>query len=168
MLGGGQWTQRPRGPAEKVYQPKNHRLGSVGVEEPLDQLMYFGKRIPFTRGAGLLGIRKSWRQRRQVRCFLDSLGAGCAGEAPTGAMQRRAAPRRQHASPCLFPVLHFVQVAEVLWWYYFSKLIEFLDTIFFVLRKKTSQITFLHVYHHASMFNIWWCVLNWIPCGQSK
>ncbi|XP_060019933.1 elongation of very long chain fatty acids protein 2 [Lagenorhynchus albirostris] len=60
-----------------------------------------------------------------------------------------------------------IRVAEVLWWYYFSKLIEFLDTIFFVLRKKTSQITFLHVYHHASMFNIWWCVLNWIPCGQS-
>uniref|UniRef100_A0A8C7UT73 Elongation of very long chain fatty acids protein n=1 Tax=Oncorhynchus mykiss TaxID=8022 RepID=A0A8C7UT73_ONCMY len=26
---------------------------------------------------------------------------------------------------------------------------------------------FLHVYHHASMFNIWWSVLNWIPCGQS-
>uniref|UniRef100_A0A8C7KNK4 Elongation of very long chain fatty acids protein n=1 Tax=Oncorhynchus kisutch TaxID=8019 RepID=A0A8C7KNK4_ONCKI len=50
---------------------------------------------------------------------------------------------------------------------YFSKLIEFLDTMFFVLRKKNSQITFLHVYHHASMFNIWWSVLNWIPCGQS-
>uniref|UniRef100_A0A8C8CPT4 Elongation of very long chain fatty acids protein 2 n=2 Tax=Oncorhynchus TaxID=8016 RepID=A0A8C8CPT4_ONCTS len=60
-----------------------------------------------------------------------------------------------------------LRVAKVLWWYYFSKVIEFLDTIFFVLRKKNSQITFLHVYHHASMFNIWWCVLNWIPCGQS-
>ncbi|XP_056306481.1 elongation of very long chain fatty acids protein 2 [Danio aesculapii] len=60
-----------------------------------------------------------------------------------------------------------IRVAKVLWWYYFSKLIEFLDTIFIVLRKKNSQISFLHVYHHASMFNIWWCVLNWIPCGQS-
>ncbi|KAK3515573.1 hypothetical protein QTP70_024591 [Hemibagrus guttatus] len=59
------------------------------------------------------------------------------------------------------------QVAKVLWWYYFSKLIEFFDTIFFILRKKNNQVTFLHVYHHASMFNIWWCVLNWIPCGQS-
>ncbi|CAJ0956078.1 unnamed protein product [Ranitomeya imitator] len=58
-------------------------------------------------------------------------------------------------------------VAKVLWWYYFSKAIEFMDTIFFVLRKKNSQITFLHVYHHATMFNIWWCVMNWIPCGQS-
>ncbi|XP_033016668.1 LOW QUALITY PROTEIN: elongation of very long chain fatty acids protein 2-like [Lacerta agilis] len=52
-------------------------------------------------------------------------------------------------------------------WYYFSKVIEFADTVFFVLRKKNSQITFLHVYHHATMFNIWWCVMNWIPCGQS-
>ncbi|MBO8619790.1 elongation of very long chain fatty acids protein, partial [Staphylococcus aureus] len=32
-----------------------------------------------------------------------------------------------------------VRVAKVLWWYYFSKLVEFLDTIFFVLRKKTNQ-----------------------------
>ncbi|XP_043921333.1 elongation of very long chain fatty acids protein 2 isoform X2 [Protopterus annectens] len=60
-----------------------------------------------------------------------------------------------------------IRVAKVLWWYYFSKAIEFMDTIFFVLRKKNNQISFLHVYHHATMFNIWWCVLNWIPCGQS-
>ena len=66
------------------------------------------------------------------------------------------------------PLFLLVQVAKVLWWYYFSKVIEFMDTIFFVLRKKRNQITFLHVYHHATMFNIWWCVLNWIPCGQSK
>ncbi|OCT57991.1 hypothetical protein XELAEV_18002737mg [Xenopus laevis] len=58
-----------------------------------------------------------------------------------------------------------VRVAKVLWWYYFSKAIEFMDTIFFVLRKKNSQITFLHVYHHTTMFNIWWCIMNWIPCG---
>ncbi|XP_069476815.1 very long chain fatty acid elongase 2 [Ambystoma mexicanum] len=60
-----------------------------------------------------------------------------------------------------------IRVAKVLWWYYFSKVIEFMDTLFFVFRKKNSQITFLHVYHHATMFNIWWCVMNWIPCGQS-
>ncbi|XP_069769468.1 very long chain fatty acid elongase 2 isoform X2 [Narcine bancroftii] len=60
-----------------------------------------------------------------------------------------------------------IRVAKVLWWYYLSKAIEFMDTIFFILRKKNGQITFLHVYHHATMFNIWWCVLNWIPCGQS-
>lgn len=33
--------------------------------------------------------------------------------------------------------------------YYLSKLSEFVDTIFFVLRKKKSQITWLHLYHHS-------------------
>lgn len=33
--------------------------------------------------------------------------------------------------------------------YYLSKLTEFADTVFFVLRKKQSQITDLHVYHHS-------------------
>ncbi|XP_037028075.1 elongation of very long chain fatty acids protein 7-like isoform X1 [Bradysia coprophila] len=35
--------------------------------------------------------------------------------------------------------------------YYSSKYVDLLDTIFFVLRKKFNQITFLHVYHHAGM-----------------
>ncbi|XP_030627590.1 very long chain fatty acid elongase 5 [Chanos chanos] len=59
------------------------------------------------------------------------------------------------------------KIMNVLWWYYFSKLIEFLDTFFFILRKNNHQITFLHVYHHASMLNIWWFVMNWVPCGHS-
>ena len=32
--------------------------------------------------------------------------------------------------------------------YGFSKLFDLFDTILFVLRKKSNQITFLHVYHH--------------------
>lgn len=59
------------------------------------------------------------------------------------------------------------KVMRTLWWYYFSKLIEFMDTFFFILRKNNHQITFLHIYHHATMFNIWWFVMNWIPCGHS-
>ncbi|KAL7383515.1 hypothetical protein ABVT39_012157 [Epinephelus coioides] len=59
------------------------------------------------------------------------------------------------------------KIINVLWWYYFSKLIEFMDTFFFILRKNNHQITFLHIYHHASMLNIWWFVMNWVPCGHS-
>nr|ALE14477.1 polyunsaturated fatty acid elongase 5 [Boleophthalmus boddarti] len=60
-----------------------------------------------------------------------------------------------------------IKVMKALWWYYFSKLIEFMDTFFFILRKNNHQITFLHIYHHTTMLNIWWFVLNWIPCGHS-
>ena len=35
--------------------------------------------------------------------------------------------------------------------YFVGKIIDLLDTVFFILRKKNSQITFLHVYHHALM-----------------
>jgi len=42
-----------------------------------------------------------------------------------------------------------------------------MDTIFFILRKKDSQVTFLHVYHHASMFPIWWIGIKWVPGGQA-
>jgi len=44
-----------------------------------------------------------------------------------------------------------LQLAAVSWWYYFSKFTEFLDTIFFVLRKKDSQVSVLHVIHHSVM-----------------
>lgn len=43
----------------------------------------------------------------------------------------------------------FSQMANLCWWYYISKLTEFADTIFFVMRKKDSQVTFLHLYHHS-------------------
>ncbi|XP_047986184.1 elongation of very long chain fatty acids protein 7-like [Leguminivora glycinivorella] len=35
--------------------------------------------------------------------------------------------------------------------YFFAKVSELLDTVFFVLRKKNNQISFLHVYHHTGM-----------------
>ncbi|CAL8249283.1 unnamed protein product [Merluccius merluccius] len=48
------------------------------------------------------------------------------------------------------------RMAATCWLYYFSKFIEMLDTVFFVLRKKNSQVTFLHVYHHSIMPFTWW------------
>ncbi|XP_075158039.1 very long chain fatty acid elongase 5-like [Haematobia irritans] len=41
--------------------------------------------------------------------------------------------------------------------YYLSKYVDLIDTIFFILRKKNKQISFLHVYHHATM--VWACFL---------
>ncbi|KAL3841944.1 hypothetical protein ACJMK2_020021 [Sinanodonta woodiana] len=60
-----------------------------------------------------------------------------------------------------------MRIAKALWWFYFSKCVEMLDTVFFVLRKKNNQISFLHVYHHATMFPIWWIGVKWVAGGQS-
>ncbi|ELU05135.1 hypothetical protein CAPTEDRAFT_214636 [Capitella teleta] len=60
-----------------------------------------------------------------------------------------------------------MRIASALWWYYISKLVEFLDTVFFILRKKNSQVSFLHVYHHVTMFPLWWVGVKWVAGGQS-
>lgn len=60
-----------------------------------------------------------------------------------------------------------LRIARALWWFYFSKLLEFGDTFLFVLRKKNNQISFLHVYHHATMFPLWWIGVKWVAGGQS-
>ncbi|KAI9551252.1 hypothetical protein GHT06_002295 [Daphnia sinensis] len=51
---------------------------------------------------------------------------------------------------------------------YISKLIDFLDTLFFVLRKKENQITFLHVFHHTLTPLSVWLGFRYIPGGHSS
>ncbi|XP_076440244.1 very long chain fatty acid elongase 7-like isoform X3 [Babylonia areolata] len=60
-----------------------------------------------------------------------------------------------------------LRMLNVCWWYYFSKYIELTDTVCFILRKKNGQITFLHVYHHATMIPFWWMSVAYIPGGQT-
>ncbi|XP_043984630.1 ELOVL fatty acid elongase 8b isoform X1 [Gambusia affinis] len=60
-----------------------------------------------------------------------------------------------------------LRMARVCWWFFFSKIIELLDTLFFLLRKKNSQLTFLHVYHHGTMIFNWWAGVKYVAGGQS-
>jgi hypothetical protein len=47
-------------------------------------------------------------------------------------------------------------VANLLWLFYASKIWDFWDTIFIVLGKKWKQLSFLHVYHHTTIFLFYW------------
>jgi elongation of very long chain fatty acids protein 4 len=47
-------------------------------------------------------------------------------------------------------------VANLLWMFYASKVWDFWDTIFIVLGKKWKQLSFLHVYHHTTIFLFYW------------
>ncbi|XP_060650409.1 elongation of very long chain fatty acids protein AAEL008004 isoform X2 [Drosophila nasuta] len=59
------------------------------------------------------------------------------------------------------------RMVHACWWYYFSKFTEFMDTMFFVLRKKTSQVTTLHVIHHGCMPMSVWFGVKFTPGGHS-
>ncbi|XP_048845722.1 elongation of very long chain fatty acids protein 1a isoform X1 [Brienomyrus brachyistius] len=58
-----------------------------------------------------------------------------------------------------------LRMVRVAWLFYFSKFIELMDTVFFVLRKKHSQITFLHIFHHSFMPWTWWWGVTLAPAG---
>lgn len=44
---------------------------------------------------------------------------------------------------------------------FFLKLIELVETVFFVLRKKQNQVSNLHVYHHVSTAILGWIMVKY-------
>ncbi|KAF5298124.1 hypothetical protein FQA39_LY02548 [Lamprigera yunnana] len=61
---------------------------------------------------------------------------------------------------------HALRVARGVYTYFIAKLTELLDTVFFVLRKKNNQISFLHLYHHTVMPMVSWGVTKYLPGGH--
>ncbi|XP_044261224.1 elongation of very long chain fatty acids protein AAEL008004-like [Tribolium madens] len=59
-----------------------------------------------------------------------------------------------------------LRMAQAVWLYFLCKIIELLDTVFFVLRKKMNQVTFLHLYHHAMMPICSWIGVKFLPGGH--
>lgn len=46
---------------------------------------------------------------------------------------------------------HAVQLTKIAHYYFLSKVVDLFDTVFFVLKKKQTHVSFLHVYHHGGM-----------------
>ncbi|KOB51911.1 Elongation of very long chain fatty acids protein, partial [Operophtera brumata] len=59
-----------------------------------------------------------------------------------------------------------MRVARGVYIYFLAKISELLDTVFFVIRKKERQITFLHLYHHTVMPMISWGATKYYPGGH--
>ncbi|XP_017890685.1 elongation of very long chain fatty acids protein AAEL008004-like isoform X1 [Ceratina calcarata] len=60
-----------------------------------------------------------------------------------------------------------LRMVHACWWYYFSKFTEFMDTIFFILRKKNNHVSTLHVIHHGCMPMSVWFGVKFTPGGHS-
>jgi len=60
-----------------------------------------------------------------------------------------------------------LNAANIVWWYFFSKFTDFMDSFFMVLKKKNNQLTSLHVIHHAIMPMVSWIFLKYVGGGHS-
>nr|CAD7398518.1 unnamed protein product [Timema cristinae] len=61
----------------------------------------------------------------------------------------------------------FYGLAGMVWKIYILKIVDLLDTIFFVLRKKSNQVTFLHMYHHVSTIALSLLGAKYFPGGSA-
>jgi len=59
-----------------------------------------------------------------------------------------------------------IRSAQMCYLYFLLKILDLFDTIFFVLRKKAQQISFLHVYHHVAILFGAFVAVQWAPGGQ--
>jgi GNS1/SUR4 family len=62
---------------------------------------------------------------------------------------------------------HASQISLMAHYYFLSKVVDLVDTVFFVLKKKQSHVSFLHVYHHAGMVMLAWIGMRYVGGGQS-
>jgi len=62
--------------------------------------------------------------------------------------------------PCVGYSQENPAVAQLLWLFYISKVWDFWDTFFIVIGKKWRQLSFLHVYHHTTIFLFYWLNAN--------
>jgi len=51
-------------------------------------------------------------------------------------------------------------MAEVFWIFYISKIFDYFDTLVIILRRKWRQLSFLHVYHHITIYLYCWMALR--------
>ncbi|EZA48151.1 Elongation of very long chain fatty acids protein [Ooceraea biroi] len=59
-----------------------------------------------------------------------------------------------------------IRITRDVWLYFMNKLFDLLDTVFFVLKKKQNQMSFLHIYHHVGIVICAWFTVKYLPGGH--
>lgn len=59
------------------------------------------------------------------------------------------------------------ELARFIHLFFISKIYEFIDTFIMLLKGNLKQVTFLHVYHHATISFIWWMIARVAPGGDA-
>ncbi|XP_049877032.1 elongation of very long chain fatty acids protein [Pectinophora gossypiella] len=61
-----------------------------------------------------------------------------------------------------------MRMLRFMWWTIIIKLMELSETVFFILRKKDRQASFLHIYHHVTTLMIVWCGTKYVGGGMTS
>ena len=59
------------------------------------------------------------------------------------------------------------RIAKLIWLFYMSKVVEWMDTLIMLLKQNYRQVSFLHIYHHTTIFAMWWLASLAGPGGEA-
>lgn len=59
------------------------------------------------------------------------------------------------------------KIALLMWYIMLLKIVDLVETIVFILRKKDKQVSFLHVYHHTTVVFLVWLYSRYTPRGMT-
>ncbi|KAK7199720.1 long chain polyunsaturated fatty acid elongation enzyme-like protein [Novymonas esmeraldas] len=59
------------------------------------------------------------------------------------------------------------RIGKLIWLFYVSKVVEWMDTVIMLLKQNYHQVSFLHMYHHTTIFVLWWLASLAAPGGDS-
>ncbi|CAG7784791.1 unnamed protein product [Allacma fusca] len=62
---------------------------------------------------------------------------------------------------------HELNIAQLMWYFFISKIVELMDTFWLILKKKGAPLTFLQVYHHSTIVFACWIGARFVPGGSS-
>merc|ERR1719387_34363 len=54
------------------------------------------------------------------------------------------------------------------WLHYLCKYLDMIDTVIITVRKKSAQLSFLHLWHHSTIVIVWGWVVNTWPVDNSS
>lgn len=54
-----------------------------------------------------------------------------------------------------------MRVVRCFWYYFLLKILDYIETVVFILRKKDNQVSTLHLYHHVSTLLFTWICLRY-------
>jgi len=58
------------------------------------------------------------------------------------------------------------RMASIVWVFYVSKIFDFVDTFVMIVKGSWAQLSFLHVYHHTSIFLVSHCRSSSSSCSS--
>ncbi|XP_025268385.1 elongation of very long chain fatty acids protein 4-like [Camponotus floridanus] len=60
-----------------------------------------------------------------------------------------------------------LRLCRCVWFYFMLKILDYVETCVFILRKKNKQVSGLHLYHHVSTLLITWLGLRYFAVGPA-